>query len=362
MAKVNQYKRLVEALDNVSVGFPSWLGVEKMALKKIYSEEDAKTFADMIPRKPQTAAQFAAYAGADEAWAERKLYDMSKRGLIFRRKVEGGEGYEYAQFPYAFGLIEWQSLASQDKSWMLPVGLWGMFSKYGEYVSDSMPLYRTVPFKKDMVVDSRVLPYDDIEELLAKRTRFAVAPCVCRLSAGEKACGHPQETCVMTDDMADFYVENGWGKAVTREEALAVLVSGKEDGRIIQVGNSKSAENICSCCTCGCGMIKSSGRFDKSRPSTSLWNNYQSEIVDAEACTGCGACEKACTWGVIKVVGGKAVLPGDRYLCMGCGLCVNQCPAGAVKLLRKDDELLYEPPVDSFAAHELWHEHHVAAR
>lgn len=99
-----------------------------------------------------------------------------------------------------------------------------------------------------------------------------------------------------------------------------------------------------------------------SRPSTSLWNNYQSEIVDAEACTGCGACEKACTWGVIKAVGGKAVLPGDRYLCMGCGLCVSQCPAGAVRLMRKDDELLYEPPVDSFAAHELWHEHHVAAR
>ena len=65
MAKVDQYKRLCEALDNVSEGFPGFFGIERMGMKKLFSEDEAKTFADMIPRDYQTAAQFAEKNGYD---------------------------------------------------------------------------------------------------------------------------------------------------------------------------------------------------------------------------------------------------------------------------------------------------------
>lgn len=360
MAKVNQYDRLAEAIDNVSNGFPKAHGIERWMLKTMFTEEDAKTFADMIPHVFQTPKQFAEHAGVDEDWASEKLHDMSKRGLIMRRHAEDGEGYEYEQIPLAFGLVEFQAL-NMTMGKMLPIGLWMAISDYDKCVSASMPLYRSVPFKKDLVVDSKIMPYDNIEEVLDKRTRFAVAPCVCRLTSPKK-CGHPLETCIMTDDMATFYIENGWGREITREEALEILQGGAKDGRIIQIANAKNAENICSCCKCGCGLIDTGGRFNRDRPVSKLWSNYRSVIVNPDACVGCGACEKACTWGVMKVVDGKACLPDDMFGCLGCGLCASNCPAGVIKIMPKDEaDKLYEPPETMSDAYAKWHKYRVAS-
>lgn len=353
MAKENQYKRLIEALDNVSEGFPSFFGIERFGMKKLFSEEEAKLFADMIPREFQTAKQFAQKNGCTVEWAEESLYALSKKALIYRRKNDDGV-YEYAQFPFAFGLMEFQGVINEDKSWLAPMAAYAALSKYGKGLGGSMPMYRSVPFRKDMVVDNKILPYDDIEDVLARHTRFAVAPCVCREMRNSKNCNHPHETCIITDDMADFYLENGMGRQITREEAHEILVSGQEDGRIIQITNSKNAENICSCCSCGCAMLKVAGRF--SQPAGKYWNNYVCKVVDDATCVGCGACAAACGWNVIQVQGGKATLPVDLSNCMGCGLCVFACKTGAIKLARKEDSLLYEPPEDLIDAHNKWHE------
>lgn len=120
-------------------------------------------------------------------------------------------------------------------------------------------MYRTMSFRKDMVVDNQVLPYDDIDEVLGRHDRFAVAPCVCREMHNSKNCNHPIKTCIVTDDMADFYMENGMGEFIMREQARNILISGERDGRIIQITNSKNAENICSCCSLGCAMRKGVG-------------------------------------------------------------------------------------------------------
>lgn len=355
MAKVNQYKRLVEALDNVSTGFPSFFGIERLGLKKIFSEEDAQVFADMIPREYQTPAQFAAKNGCDEKWASEKLYDMSKRALIFRRRTEGGEGcYEYCQFPFAFGLIEFQGAGNPDKSYLPFMGAYAGLSKYGDGLGATMPMYRSVPFRKEMVVDNKVLPYDDIEEVLGRHERFAVSVCVCRDMHDDKKCNHPKETCIITDDMADFYVENEMGRSISRDEAREILVSGEKDGRVIQITNSKNAENICSCCSCGCAMLKIAGRFTK--PAGKQWSNYHVTVVDEDACAGCGKCAAACGFNVLTVENGKVAVPADLFGCMGCGRCVFECKTGAIKLMQKPEEDLYEPPEDLIAAHNAWHD------
>lgn len=354
MAKVNQYKRLVEALDNVSTGFPSFFGIERIGLKKLFSEEDAKTFADMIPREYQTAEEFAAKNGCDAAWAAEKLFDMSRRALIYRRRRAGADVFEYCQFPFAFGLIEFQGAGNPDKSWLPYMGAYAALSKFGEGLGATMPMYRSVPFHKDMVVDNQVLPYDDIDEVLGRHDRFAVSPCVCREMHDNKNCNHPTKTCIITDDMADFYVENGMGEPITRDQARKILVSGERDGRVIQITNSKNAENICSCCSCGCAMLKIAGRFTK--PAGERWSNYRVSVVDLDACGGCGACAQACGWNVVRVEGGKVALPADLGKCMGCGLCVFACKNGAIKLARKPEGELYEPPEDLLAAHNKWHE------
>jgi len=52
--------------------------------------------------------------------------------------------------------------------------------------------------------------------------------------------------------------------------------------------------------------------------------------VDADRCTGCGACVEACPHGALTLRGGIASL--DAQLCRGCGVCVDICPVGAISL------------------------------
>ena len=57
---------------------------------------------------------------------------------------------------------------------------------------------------------------------------------------------------------------------------------------------------------------------------------FQHFIKVADACVGCGICEKVCPSGSIRVVGGKAVhTPGK---CQTCLACVHACPQKAIGL------------------------------
>ena len=55
-------------------------------------------------------------------------------------------------------------------------------------------------------------------------------------------------------------------------------------------------------------------------------------IFDAARCTGCGACVRACPFGVLSLSGGHAV---EGEGCRACGACVRACPHGALELPKK---------------------------
>lgn len=50
--------------------------------------------------------------------------------------------------------------------------------------------------------------------------------------------------------------------------------------------------------------------------------------VNAERCTGCGACAQACRFGALAVIGKKVLVHPE--LCHGCGLCAMVCPTQAI--------------------------------
>ena len=52
--------------------------------------------------------------------------------------------------------------------------------------------------------------------------------------------------------------------------------------------------------------------------------------VDANTCTGCGACVDVCPVDAIKMEGDKAVI--DAETCIDCEACVSECPVEAISM------------------------------
>jgi len=52
--------------------------------------------------------------------------------------------------------------------------------------------------------------------------------------------------------------------------------------------------------------------------------------VNAEKCTGCGACVDVCPVDGIRLVNEVAVI--DENKCTECGLCADECPENAISL------------------------------
>jgi NAD-dependent dihydropyrimidine dehydrogenase PreA subunit len=50
--------------------------------------------------------------------------------------------------------------------------------------------------------------------------------------------------------------------------------------------------------------------------------------INAELCTGCGACVEICPNGAMQLIDGLAVL--DQAACTQCQSCVDACPVGAI--------------------------------
>jgi len=347
------YRDLLKRIDELSFGFPkSYVGADIVLVKKIFDRQDAKDYL-LMEKEYRTAQEYADANGFTLEQANEKLNRMANKGLIFRRHRDRGD--EFKPFPFVMGFLEWQgSRAIENKTWLYATGIYMMSSKFGKRMSQVRPFYRTLPMHPEFVEGAVVQPYDNVEELLKKHRRFAVGLCMCRLMDTMKPdnpCKHPIETCIETDDYADFFIETGIGREITYDEALAILREGEKDGRIIQATNSQEGENFCSCCACGCGMLFLKRQYPG--PSGALWTNHFS-VIDQDKCIGCGKCAQRCTFGYIKIDPETKKPSVNLDDCLGCGLCVSTCPTHAISLHQKEQDKLYVPPVDYDEAVEIW--------
>jgi ferredoxin len=277
---------------------------------------------------PGTAAGISEKSGVKEGRVQALLDSLFMKGAVFKAPGDGPASYRLAKNIVQFhdaSLVwsgatgeffeHWKRVMDEDFSTL-------MRNLPAEVVLPSF--MRVVPVNETLALQSGVLPYEACAEMIKRSEKVAVVQCPCRLS--QRNCGASLESCIQLNRGAEYALDRGHGRAISKEEGLSILKRSEEEGLVHMVENRGFGNAICNCCECCCEMFrlaKNSGKQWILSPS-----RYRAS-VDASLCTACGACEERCPVEAISV-GDVASIDPER--CLGCGLCVSSCPAEAITL------------------------------
>ena len=331
------YERLRDRLDQFPQGFPkSKSGVELKILKDLFMPQEAEIALSLRPYPAlEPVSAIAQRAGKDERELGETLYAMSKKGLIMRFRVSETELY-YCLVPWVLGIFEFQvNNLTRDRI--------NLFEQY--YEEATVPAwrevpnrlgYRVIPIEKEITGMTTIYPYERISQIIESNTEFAVADCICRKERSilGDSCGRLQEACMMFGPAAAYYIENGFGRAISKEEAKNILLRAEEEGLVHCSTNTLGGHLfICNCCSCCCGVIKHVTKYSNPRGITK--SNYYA-VNDADKCNDCGVCVDRCQVHAISIKDDVAVIERER--CIGCGLCVTKCATGSLSLAAKSPD------------------------
>ena len=259
----------------------------------------------------------------------------------------------YCNAPLVVGMYEFQ-LNRLTPDFIKDFNEYTSGKEFGiEFLSTKLPQMRTIPIAKSIHPQHNVSTFDEVATLIQQAEGpFAINPCICRKkkSFEGKSCRKTdrQETCLAIGSMARMELESGAGREITRDEAMAIIEKNQKQGLVLQPSNTEKAEFICSCCGCCCEMLRTHKVLPK--PLDFWATNFHAE-VEREACDGCGACEKRCQVGAVKVPAKKRPAQVNLDRCLGCGVCVTGCPTQSITLVKNPAEV--RPPLTREDLHEV---------
>ncbi len=332
------YENLRQRLDDMGTGFPATRnGIEIKILRKLFTEADAEMFLLLSPmlESPESVAERLNLPIKETA---EHLEAMAKRGLLFRQVKN--DAARYAAIPFVVGIYEFQ-LNSVDETLAKDVEEYYHAALGKSFAAFGTPVMRTIPINKELVTEWPIAPYEDVMKIFDDQKKIAVAPCICRTMAKKvgKGCDKPMDACFLFGSHASFYVDNGMGRYVTKEEAKAIARNNEAAALVMQPFNAQYTGGMCSCCGDCCGILGSLKKQEN--PAAAVRSNYYAR-VDGDECSGCEICLGRCQMEAIDIVEDKALINLNR--CIGCGLCVSTCPSDAMRLVKKSEDQQYVPP------------------
>ncbi|MCX8006606.1 MAG: 4Fe-4S binding protein [Coriobacteriia bacterium] len=181
---------------------------------------------------------------------------------------------------------------------------------------------------------------EDCERIFDITTSIVRVPCVCRAFSGTTDDG----VCLaITTRPADDVLREAFAgqlagpdtpglERLTRTQALELLRDCERRGLMHSVWTFKTPfiAGICNCSLeAGCMAM----RTTLVHGLKTMWKGERVATVDAELCTGCGACISRCPFKALSMAarGAPAVLETSR--CYGCGVCRSACRARAIALV-----------------------------
>jgi len=328
---VDHYEKLRQVLHQHLAGAPKSKAFDEI-LRILFTPQEVEVALGMA-FLPRSVRQIAQAAGVSEDEAFDRCESMADKGVIFAREKDGQMGY--ALLPTIPGIFEFPFMRGGGTPMHDRLGaLWQDYHREAmgnEFAGSKTPLTRVIPVEQTIELQVEVMPYEVLSTMLGRVDTFALARCACRESV--RACDRPRDVCLIFDKTADFLVERGLARQVTREVAEDALQRAEEAGLVHTTNNSQDRLNfVCNCCPCCCTILRGLTQLDNPHAfATSRWHAE----VDGELCTGCGVCQdERCPVGAVQVIGGTASVVSER--CIGCGLCSTTCAAGAMGMVLRE--------------------------
>ena len=296
----------------------------------LVNDDEAKVLLAAAP--PATAGELADKTSLSPDTIATMMDSLFHRGLIFKSKK--GEEMKYYRVKSVPQMHDSTSLTPGISQGVLD--LWKEYMKtewpeYGGKIMEMLPgsIMRVIPVNESVEPESQILAYDDVIKIIEDAKVLSVTNCSCRVIDG--ACGKPLEVCMQVDRAAEYNIERGTGRPLSKKEAIDILKMCEEEGLVHVADNRQVVGHvICNCCRdCCLNWSVMSG------PKKWVAPSRFTAVVDADLCTGCEACVDRCFFDAITIDDDLAVV--DEETCLGCGVCTVTCPTEAMRLVEARD-------------------------
>ena len=202
-------------------------------------------------------------------------------------------------------------------------------------------------------VKNDILPFEQAKAIVEKSHKISVMDCACRThmkihNDGTPVNEYPINVCMAFNTTAGYCIEQGFGRELSKEEALETLSAAAKAGLVHTTQNiTNKSMFICNCDRDCCVMLKGIKLFNN--PNVVASSNFLPEY-NIENCVFCKKCTTICPMYTIELVDEETddkriVINYDR--CIGCGVCAYNCPKGALTMVKKFDKI---PAADSMEA------------
>ncbi|MBT4089625.1 MAG: 4Fe-4S binding protein [Deltaproteobacteria bacterium] len=310
-----------------SLGFENSILMPKM-FQMIVDADEAKIVLAASP--PKTVEELAAETGFTSDRAQDLLDQLFIKGLIYKSKKPDATRYykfrSYIQFHDGTVLTPGISQEYLD--------LWKEFEKTEmAALRDSVKEIerrqgmRVVPVNVIVEAQKEVMAPDDVVKMIDDADKIAVTNCSCRVIHG--ITDVPLEVCMQMNKAADYALDRGTGRELTKQEAMEMLKMCEDEGLIHCVDNKRDLGYlICNCDGVGCGNWGGNKGYAKTFTAPSRFK----ADVKMESCSLCEACLDRCFFDAISMTGEDDAAVIDPVKCMGCGVCIPVCEDDAISM------------------------------
>jgi NAD-dependent dihydropyrimidine dehydrogenase PreA subunit len=372
----DQYRKAARTIIKAGI-FPFPINDTMIELLKLLIEEEQLKFIMAFSRKTsQTMEQLKSSSKLSEEEIIYHVEKLAKKGILFNQPNSKGV-MVYRLMPLvmlgAFEYTFMKKIEFSEENKKIARLFTQLFNELAEFIQSNydmilpifqrmLPFDRTIPIHSNLegediqieinkeieIPEEKVVATQKVEEIINKFDEIAVAHCFCRqhqdLSSNPCKQTELRENCFTFGKSANYVVEQGFGRMISKDKAIAILKKSQEDGLVHKAWHphsdfSKEETGICNCCKCCCGI------FDWWRIGTTAMINSTNFLakIDKSKCIGCGTCLEKCP---VEAIQGddnnKAEC--DPKLCIGCGVCAYFCPENAINLLEGTRTVFVPPP------------------